>query len=231
MPECPALHLCCKASIGALNIAVDFSAAKQWTVLFGPSGSGKSSLLRVIAGLWQPQGVVVRLGDDDLSRRPAHLRRIGFVAQEPALFPHMNVLENVRFGLRADAEGRQVTDAALDLFQLQALRKARIGHLSGGERQRVALARALAPTPRLLLLDEVFTGMHLQQRDDLLRRVQQHCRQNGIPVLSVTHDTIEASLIADEVLKLEAGRVITRGAAAAVLANEREALRQTLTGD
>ncbi|MGI4853632.1 MAG: ATP-binding cassette domain-containing protein [Janthinobacterium lividum] len=226
MPDTPCVQVRCRATIGTLAMDMDFTLAPYWTVLFGPSGSGKSSVLRLLAGAWMPAHSAVHFRETDLSRTPMHLRRIGFVAQQPALFPHLDVLGNIRFGCTKPTWPH--ADAMLALFGLDSLRSARIQTLSGGERQRVALARALAASPRMLLLDEVFTGMHLGQRDDLLGCVRQHCRQHDIPVLSVTHDAVEASLSADEVLRLENGSIVSRGGATEVLQPERSALLRAL---
>lgn len=220
----------CHATLGALQLRADLAIGAAWTVLFGPSGSGKSSLLRLVAGLWSPTGARVMLNGQDVSRVPAHRRCIGLVAQKAALFPHRNVLGNILFGSPNGADQDNNTDAVLEMLQLQPLRHARIRTLSGGEYQRVALARALANRPRVLLLDEVFTGMHGQQRDQLLTRLRDYCMSKNVPVVSVTHDVVEACAAGGEVIRLDEGRITAQGAAADVLVTERRALCLALQG-
>ena len=227
MAEPKILAVQCDAPVGALRLHVQFRLATQWTVLFGPSGSGKTSLLHLIAGLWTPRDASVQLGEVDLTGTPSHQRRIGLVAQQPALFPHLDVLGNVRFGCSGPECAAQVGEM-LELFDLQGLQHARIARLSGGERQRVALARTLAASPRLLLLDEVFTGMHRAQRDVLLGRVRDYCVRRDVPILSVTHDVAEALACATEVVTIDEGRVVSQGLPQEVLAAERRALLEHL---
>lgn len=229
MGESTALQVRCTAILGSLSLDVSFETDAAWTVLFGPSGSGKSSLLRLVAGLWRPSNAVVLFRGEDVSHMPAHRRRIGLVAQKPALFPHLDVLGNILFGRMGTAETQATVGTILDLFNLGVLQHAPVQRLSGGEYQRVALARALAAHPRLLLLDEVFTGMHLEQRSSLLQRLRTYCSSVGLPVLAVTHDVSEACAVSDEVVRLEEGRVIAQGKADQVLAAERDAVRRALT--
>jgi ABC-type sulfate/molybdate transport systems ATPase subunit len=222
MLQSPTLHLRVNAPIGALHLEADIHLTAPWTVLFGPSGSGKSSLLRLIAGLWTPRDSAIRLNEQDLTHVPEHKRRIALVAQQVALFPNMTVQQNVAFGCKTNP------DRATELIQnlgLTALAQAKPATLSGGERQRVALARALAPAPHYLLLDEVFNGMHTPLRQQLMETL----RTGATPILSVTHDVAEA-LQAGEVIKIENGRIIVQGPPASVLATERETLLRTLNG-
>lgn len=149
----------------------------------------------------------------------AHRRRIGLVATDPALFPHLTAEENIRFGISPkDSESKFET--LLRLFELRSLQQARIPTLSGGERKRVAIARALAGEPLLLLLDEVFTGMHRAQRNELILRVREHCGQRGIGILSVTHDPAEAVLLNTETLTIDDGKITAQGPTRNVLSDD-----------
>lgn len=174
--------------------------------LLGPSGSGKSSLLRCIAGVQVPDTGRILWNDEDITGTPAHLRRIGLVFQDPLLFPHRDVAGNISFGLehsRTPAPLRRERIAELlELVGLSGFESRDVATLSGGEAQRVALARALAPSPRLLLLDEPFGALDRDLRDRLAADVRDLLHAQGIPALHVTHDHAEAELAADRILML-----------------------------
>ena len=175
--------------------------------LLGPSGSGKSTLLRVIAGLLVPDHGRVAWDGEDLRTVPTHRRRFGLVFQDHQLFPHRDVARNVGFGLsvagRPQAEIRRRVTELLDLVGLPGFERRGVASLSGGEAQRVALARALAPSPRLLLLDEPLGALDRELHDRLALDLRRLLKELGIAGLHVTHDRDEAGTVADRVVSLE----------------------------
>ncbi len=181
--------------------------------LLGPSGSGKTTALRAIAGFERPDAGEILAGGEALSAPgawvPPERRRIGMVFQDYALFPHLDALANVAFGLR-DAERGIRRRRALEMLELVGLadQTAKLPHeLSGGQQQRVALARALAPRPRLVLLDEPFSNLDAEVRMDLAQQVRAALVAEGATALLVTHDQREAFAIADEIGVMRAGRL------------------------
>ncbi len=190
--------------------------------LLGPSGSGKTTLLRVIAGLEHADGGRVVLAGEDASQLSVQARRVGFVFQHYALFRHLNVRENIAFGLRVrrgqarwpDQRIRARVSELLSLVQLEGLEARFPSQLSGGQRQRVALARALAIEPRVLLLDEPFGALDAQVRRDLRRWLRELHDRTGLTTVFVTHDQEEALELADRVAILNQGRIEQLGSPA-----------------
>ncbi len=231
-PFQPHHRLSVDAHLGPLHLLAHLDLAAPWTVIFGPSGSGKSSLLRAACGLLHPSNVEFSERSTNAAwleiqarhhTTPVHLRSIGYAPQGSVLFPHLSIRENIAFA----AQARRIPNdhsitAAIDLFELSPLAHRMPRDLSGGERQRVNLARAFAvPAARLLLLDEPFTGVDRNLRDTLLPRMQQHAAQLGLPVISGTHDVEEALLLGASVIRIEHGAGIDQGPASRVLADER----------
>lgn len=188
--------------------------------LLGPSGSGKTTLLRIVAGLEQPDAGRVYLDSQDITALPSYRRGVVLMFQDYALFPHRTVAENIAFGLRMRHESHQAIAARvaemLDLLHLGGLERRSVVDLSGGERQRVALARSLAPSPRLLLLDEPLAALDRNLRERLLEELPAILRQVGVTALMVTHDQEEAFAMADQVILLHGGQVVQAGAPQAV---------------
>ncbi len=203
---------------------ISFTVGEGETVcLLGASGSGKSTLLRIIAGLEDSEGVLVSFNGIDLTSTPPHLRDFGLVFQDYALFPHLNVFDNVAFGLRMrrmrQNEIAERVASSLELVNLQEFEKRKVTDLSGGEQQRVALARALAIRPRLLMFDEPLGALDRTLREDLLNELRSILHQTNIPAIYVTHDQEEAFAIADRILILHDGKIIREGAPSDVWAN------------
>lgn len=177
--------------------------------LLGASGSGKTTLLRIIAGLEKADAGMVRLNGESLADVPVHARDFGFMFQDFALFPHLNVEHNIAFGLRmrgwtAERQAARVREV-LELVALGGFEKRDVGSLSGGERQRVALARSLAPSPRLLLLDEPLGSLDAALRERLVVELRDIIKRAGLTAIYVTHDQQEAFAVADRIAVLRVG--------------------------
>ena len=202
------------------DLAARFATDVPFAALYGPSGAGKTLTLQAIAGLLHPSAGHVRLDGRTLydSARgidvPAPARRIGYLFQNYALFPHLSVRENVAFGLTAWHRRRlppreaERVQALLEGFGLAALADSRPQKLSGGQQQRVALARALACEPQVLLLDEPFAALNSMLRSELRHELAQVRRQWGIPVLMITHDIEDVLALADVAFVYNQGQVV-----------------------
>ena len=202
------------------DLAARFATDVPFAALYGPSGAGKTLTLQAIAGLLRPSEGHVRLDGRTLydSARgidvPAPARRIGYLFQNYALFPHLSVRENVAFGLTAwhrrklPPREAETVQSLLDGFGLTALADSRPQKLSGGQQQRVALARALACQPQVLLLDEPFAALNPMLRSELRNELAQVRRQWGIPVLMITHDIDDVLALADVAFVYDNGQVV-----------------------
>jgi molybdate transport system ATP-binding protein len=216
-----------QGTIGDLTIDLALAASSGPTVMVGPNGAGKTSALMMVLGALTPRGGRVVLDGAvvfDRARRidvPVERRGIGYLPQRYALFPHLDVLGNVAYGLsgRPRAERRQQALAALRELGAEALAARRPDELSGGEAQRVALARALAPAPRALLLDEPLAALDVSLRRDVRSFVAAHLRRLAIPTLIVTHDRADAEAFDGEVIVVERGRAVQRGRLGDLAAN------------
>jgi iron(III) transport system ATP-binding protein len=203
------------AAVNGVDLTV---SAGCRTAIVGPSGSGKTTLLRIIAGFDAPDSGVVKLEGEILADGgraiPAHRRNIGIVAQDGALFPHLNVADNIGFGLPRDDPGRAARVAELmRMVGLDAaMLKRKPDELSGGQQQRVALARALARKPRLMLLDEPFSALDTALRASTRKAVADLLRAAGITTILVTHDQAEALSFADQVAVMHEGALLQVGA-------------------
>ncbi|MFP5505208.1 MAG: ABC transporter ATP-binding protein, partial [Gammaproteobacteria bacterium] len=187
--------------------------------LLGPSGCGKTTVLRAIAGFEPVTAGEIRLGGRVVSRSgwvvPPERRQVGMVFQDFALFPHLTIAANVGFGIRdlSAAQRDARVNELLELVGLGAYAKVYPHQLSGGQQQRVALARAIAPRPSLLLMDEPFSSMDVELREQLAREVRGILRHEGITAVLVTHDQLEAFVMADEIGVMHGGRLEQWGSA------------------
>jgi len=216
-----------RRTAGATSFLLDVSieAPSGITILFGPSGAGKSTLLDCIAGLSQPDEGRIAAGDDvlfDSASRiniPAPKRRIAYVFQTLALFPHLSAEENVAYGLRdlPQEDRRERVAAILKAFGVQNLRSQKPGRISGGEKQRIALARSLVTEPRVLLLDEPLTGLDAELKAAIVDDLRAWNAAKEIPILYVTHSRDEVDALGERVIALENGRVVSAGAPMDVL--------------
>ncbi|MDA0257023.1 MAG: ABC transporter ATP-binding protein [Chloroflexi bacterium] len=203
-----------EARIGDFDLAVDIAADDELVVLYGPSGSGKTVTLRAIAGLLpvtsgriEIGGRVVVDGDAGVQLAPQQ-RRVGYVVQEPALFPHLDVRRNVLVGVERSTEALARYEQLRAMLHIEGLDERRPHQLSGGQQQRVALARALVRPTEALLLDEPFSALDEALREELRAELLRLRRELRLPILFVTHDLREAHLLADRIAVLDEGRVL-----------------------
>jgi putative spermidine/putrescine transport system ATP-binding protein len=192
------------------GVDLDIARGEFFTML-GPSGSGKTTLLRIIAGFVAADAGSVALAGVDVTRQPPYARDVNTVFQDYALFPHMDVFQNVEYGLRvkrvARAVRRERAEAALDMVRLSGLGNRKPSELSGGQRQRVALARAIVNEPQVLLLDEPLGALDLKLRQEMQLELKRIQREVGITFVFVTHDQEEALTMSDRLVVLSAGRI------------------------
>ena len=225
--------------VGAFELRLEWEVeAGKALVLFGPSGAGKTTALRAMAGLLRPVAGKVEIDGQavyDSETRlwlPAHRRRVGYLTQQYHLFPHLNVAQNVAYGLRDGNNGaklRRIADM-LENFELTGLEQRYPWELSGGQQQRVALSRALATQPRLLLLDEPFAALDAGLRRAVRQELRAMLACNPVPVILVTHDREEALSLGDEVQVIDGGQAIAKGAPVDVLGQPGQAAVARLVG-
>ena len=237
------------AQVGDFRLDVEVAvAASEVLAVLGPNGSGKSTLLAAIAGHRAPSAGVVRIGERVLARAPSNggddgaggvdvdlaERSVGLLGQHPLLFPHLSALENVAFGPRAHGMPKRQARAAasdwLDRVGLTGFERRLPAALSGGQQQRVALARTLAARPDVLLLDEPFAALDVQTAAAMRRLVAEQRADLAIPTLLVTHDPLDAIVLADRAAILQAGRIVQHGPTAEVLGHPRTPFAAALAG-
>ncbi len=236
---------------GELSVAVEL-ARQEFTVkavfdvpagesvaILGPNGAGKSTVLAMLAGLLAPDFGTIRLDGRVLTEAgravlPPESRRVGLMGQDPLLFPHLSALENVAFGPRSQGRPKAVARAAagewLDRMGLAGFASRRPAALSGGQRQRVALARALAAEPDVLLLDEPLGALDAQTVPEIRQVLRTYLLETGTTSLIVTHDVLDAAVLADRVIVIERGEIVDDGPTTTVLTAPRSSFGATLAG-
>jgi molybdate transport system ATP-binding protein len=213
------LHVAVAHRFGDFRLDVAFRSEGGVTALFGPSGSGKTTIVNVIAGLMRPERARIEVAGDvliDTARNmfvPPHRRRLGYVFQEPRLFPHLTVRQNMLYGrwFSSHAEGRASLGHVVDVLGLAPLLDRRPGRLSGGEKQRVSIGRAWLASPRLLLMDEPLSSLDVARKDEILPYIERLRDDSRIPIVYVSHAMAEVIRLATQVVILERGRVSAMG--------------------
>ena len=194
--------------LNKINLNIDKG---EYVSILGSSGSGKTTLLRVIAGLEKQDGGSIMMDNEIISNESIMIapekRNIGLVVQDKALFPHLNVIKNIMFGIRNQSNKQNTANDIMKLFKIEKHKNKFPHELSGGEQQRVALARSLAPNPKLLLLDEPFDGLDVELKSELHNEVQKIVKLKEITVIMVTHDHNEAKLLSDRIFSIEKGKI------------------------
>ena len=217
------------AALDDVSLTVD---PGEFFALLGPSGCGKTTLMRLVAGFETPDSGRVTLAGQDLAGAPPHRRPVNMMFQSYALFPHLNVFDNIAFGLRRQGASRAAIFARvselLDIVQMQNLGARRIEQLSGGQRQRVALARALAPGPSLLLLDEPLAALDRKLREETQFQLKDIQRRLKTSFVIVTHDQDEALALADRIAVMRAGKIEQIGSPPEIYERPGKPLRRRL---
>jgi len=232
-----------RRKLAGFHLDIDFAVSGGLTVLFGPSGSGKSLTLQALAGLFPLDAARMTLGDTIWQDSkvgifvPPQQRRVGYVPQNYALFPHLTVAQNIAFGMKKGSRQAERVAELVNLMQLDGLEQRRPTQLSGGQQQRVALARAMAVNPRLLLLDEPFSALDAAVRESLREELRAFYERVKIPTILVTHDIQEVQQLADTVVIIQQGNVLQVGMQREVFRSPRTpnvaslvAMRPCLTG-
>ena len=225
-----------RVHLGRFRLRIDRLHVRpgEYRVLLGPTGTGKTVLLETIAGLYAPRQGQIMLNGRDVTRTPPEHRDLGVVYQQYALFPHLQVFDNIAFGLRlrreADSRIRKKVEEMASFLGISHLLARRPGNLSGGECQRTALARALVLRPRLLLLDEPLSALDLLTRDRLRRELQRIHANFGITILHITHDLDEAFFLADRMTVMRNGMLLQEGTPQAVARRPATRFVAELTG-
>jgi molybdate transport system ATP-binding protein len=212
-------------AFGAFTLDVAFNAPQGITVLFGRSGSGKTTIVNAVAGLLRPDAGRIAVGGQVLTdtdtrfNLPPHRRRIGYIFQEGRLFPHLTVRQNLRYGawFAPKSAEREDMERVVDLLGIGHLLDRRPGALSGGEKQRVAIGRALLSAPRLILADEPLAALDEARKSEILPYFERLRDEFAVPILYVSHSASEVARLATTVVALEGGRVTAQGAASEVL--------------
>ncbi len=210
--------------LAPFTLEVDVEIRSRVTVIFGPSGAGKTSLLDLVAGLRRAKSAFIQMDGQvltDTSQKvfvPSRLRGIGYVPQDLALFPHLSVRQNLLYGYKDHEPGNGANslftlEHVAEVLEIQPLVHRRVTELSGGEKQRVALARALLASPKLLLLDEPLASLDLPLKARIIPYLARIRDEFGVPMLYVTHDQSEALALADEMIVLANGKVAQKGSA------------------
>lgn len=206
----------------------------EFLTLLGPSGSGKTTVLRMIAGFEKPDSGTILLGDKDVAQLPPYERDVNTVFQDYALFPHMNVLANIEYGLRvkgvSKAERRTRALEVLKQVRLEGYEDRKPSQLSGGQRQRVALARALVNRPAVLLLDEPLGALDLKLREQMQLELKELQREVGITFIFVTHDQEEALTMSDRIAVFSQGRIEQLGTPREIYDNPKSAFVSEFVG-
>ena len=217
-----------KLDLGDFRLDANFvTDSAGITAIYGPSGCGKTTLLRAIAGLQEIDQGLIRVGAETWHDQgvsvPVHRRRVGYVFQQPSLFPHLNLLQNLEYGFKRSLDSSSQIDfeEVVELLDLEEMLQRSVQKLSGGEQQRVAIGRALLAKPKLLLMDEPLASLDAARKKEILPYLDRLHRNLGIPILYVSHSLDEVVRLADQLVLMEKGRVLACGRLMQVLQENR----------